>query len=122
MKMKKLFGVVLCVSFVISGAQSVNASSENIAAKDYGNQWPFTVTGGKLVCTQPGAVTLVANGKSYAVNGLAKSDNRNVDIAEIWKADSESDHAKYMLKKGRPDLVPKISIAPVIERGLQLCR
>jgi hypothetical protein len=111
------FGVVaFCASLEASAGGSVN-----ISASEFGANWPFTVTSGKLMCAPPGAVTFVANGRTYAVNGLAKSDPRNADLREIWKDDSESEHARYMIEQGRPDLVPKISISPIIDRGLKLC-
>jgi hypothetical protein len=96
--------------------------TETISAGEYGKEWPFTVSSGRLACSGAGAVTFTAKGKTYAVNGLAMSDHRNSNIREIWKDDSESEHAKYMLKQGRPDLVPKVSISPIINRGLKLCK
>ena len=96
--------------------------SEVISADEYGKEWPFTVTSGLLRCVDPGAVTFAANGKAYGVNGLAVSDPRNEDLREIWKDDTESEVAQYWLKKGRPDLISKISIGPIISRGLKLCQ
>jgi hypothetical protein len=99
----------------------VIASSRDVSSLEFGNEWPFTVQRGTLVCKPPGAVVFISSGKKYAVNGLAMSGKRNSNIRPIWKSDLESDHAKYMIKKGRPDLVPKISISPIINAGLKLC-
>ena len=98
-----------------------SATNETIYKSEYGKHWPFTVSYGQLACSGVGSVTFTAHGKTYAVNGLAMSDKKYSNIREIWKDDSESEHAKYMLKQGRPDFVPKISIGPIIDRGLKLC-
>lgn len=119
--MKRTFVVWTIILQSVSFTASAGGSVE-ISANEFGKKWPFTVASGKLMCADPGAVTFAANGKVYAVNGLAKSNRKNAEIREIWKDDSESAHAQYMLKQGRPDLVPKISIAPIIDRGLILCR
>ena len=47
-------------------------------------------------------VTFTANGKTYAVNGLAMSDKRNANMQEIWK--------------------PYTPIAAIIDRGVKLCK
>ena len=122
-----VFCVLLTGAFLSYGVTDAHsgmnsARIETISASEYGNQWPFTVSSGQLACSGAGSVTFTANNKTYAVNGLAISDRRYSNIKEIWKSDSDSDHAKYMLKKGRPDLVPKISIGSIIERGLKLCK
>lgn len=100
----------------------VSAGSETISAAEYGTQWPFTVPSGRLVCTGAGAVTFVVDGKRYAVNGLAKSDRKNAIIDPIWKDDTESERAKYVIKQGRPDLAGKVNIGSIIDRGLKLCK
>lgn len=109
--------ILQSMSFTATAGNSIE-----ISTAEFGDKWPFTVSSGKLMCSPPGSVTFAANEKVYAVNGLAKSNRRNADIREIWKDDTESQHAQYMLKQGRPDLVPKISISPIIDRGLKLCR
>ena len=115
------FAVIVNLACILF-ATATYSSSEAISASEYGAKWPFTISGGQLSCTPPGAVTFTANGKAYAVNGLAKSSRGNVDIKEIWKSESDSEQAQYMLKQGRPDLMPKISIGPIIDRGLKLCK
>lgn len=96
-----------------------NSSKNVITAEDFGARWPFTVSSGELVCKKPGAVIFIANGKRYAVNGLAMSDDRNVDINEIWKEDTESETAKALIERGLKP--PKIGISAIISRGLELC-
>ncbi|MDD2811013.1 DUF2511 domain-containing protein [Rhodoferax sp.] len=73
--------------------------------------WPFTVERGTLKCTG-GFVTFEVGNKTYAVNGSAKTKGLSigwVDVAAIWRDNPE---------------IPgtKISIGPVISKGLVLCQ
>ena len=80
-------------------------------------KWPLTVQSGTLRCeplsTMPKVklVTFTSNGKTYAVNGIARGHAKKHgwrQIDEIWKADPK---------------VPgmKINIDLLIDRGLALC-
>jgi hypothetical protein len=74
-----------------------------IRQADYGARWPFKMTRGWLRCEGAGAIILTAQGKDYAVNGLASS--RYAPIGAVWKS-----------AEGRePDA------GPIISRGLALC-
>ena len=92
-------------------------SGTKISETDFGSQWPFTVSKGKLNCegsSGMGAVTFTANGITYAVNGTAKAvaKKRNTgwrDIDEIWKASPDIPGAK-------------VSMGPIIEKGRSLCK
>lgn len=121
MKCKTIIFAIIMVSFLIP-AEAGSKWSELISADEYGSKWPFTVTSGRLECSGAGDVTFVVDGKTYAVNGLAMPDRKNANINAIWKADADSDIAKHMIKQGRPDLIPKVSISPIIDRGLKLCK
>lgn len=100
-------------------AASAFAASSTVSQNDMGAAWPLTVKSGVLAC-QPldsgGRVQLVtftaADGKTYAVNGTAKGHAKSrgwLEIRPIWKDDPAI-----------PGL--KISIGPLIDRGLALCR
>jgi hypothetical protein len=106
----------------IATTQQINNNSEKITENEYGKDWPFSVPDGLLMCTGSGAVTFTHNNKTYGVNGIARGYKENNDINEIWKLDSDSEIAKYDIKQGRPDLIPKISIGGIIQRGLKLCK
>jgi len=116
--------IVVAINLILSLAPvaAKSASGEVISASEYGSKWPFAVSSGRLECEGIGAVTFAVNGKTYAVNGLAMSDRKNANIHAIWKVDTDSDVARYMTEQGRPDLVPRISIGPIIDRGLKLCK
>lgn len=91
------------------GAPDEAGADRQVAASNYGDDWPLTVDGGRLWCKQPGAVTFVApDGTVYAVNGTAKDFNRGADIAPIWADDPDVEGLK-------------MDIGPLIEDGLELC-
>lgn len=85
-----------------------------ITRANLGEQWPFTVEQGEVRClnstgTGLGEVVFIAEGTTYAINGPAKSRKIYADIATIWR-----DDPSY------PGL--KVSIGPIIDLGLKLCR
>lgn len=79
-----------------------------ITTTDVGDQWPLTVPGGYLSCERGHAVVFRQGGVDYAVNGSARA-LRYAPINPIWK-DSPT-----------PEYGPKLSIGPLIDRGLALC-
>jgi hypothetical protein len=83
------------------------AGQEKVSQAMFGDKWPLIVDEGLLSCHGAGEVTFYHKGKTYAVNGLAKSAGK-LDIRPIWK-DSEE---KY---------VPKKDLGPLINAGLKLC-
>ncbi|HTH58257.1 MAG TPA: DUF2511 domain-containing protein [Cyclobacteriaceae bacterium] len=77
---------------------------KDISKSDYGSSWPFSVEDGVLQCDR-GAILFVANGKRYAVNGMAKS----------WaKSEGYDDEIDEILLKGA-------DIQRVIDDGQKLC-
>lgn len=82
------------------------AGEQEVTRADFGDEWPLTVEGGTLRCDGE-AVTFEADGTTYAVNGMATSRDAGADIDPIW-APGEVEGLK-------------ISIAPLIDWGLELC-
>ncbi len=70
-----------------------------------GDEWPLTVEDGVLRC-EGSAVIIRVGGTDYAVNGAATG--KGADIDPIWAADPSG-------------ISPKLSIGPLIDRGLALC-
>lgn len=93
---------------VLTLACASSPPSAAISRAELGETWPLTVNRGTLRCEPPGAVVFQApDGSDYAVNGLASSQGYP-DIDPIW-ADN-------------PDpLIPKLTLAPILDRGLALC-
>jgi hypothetical protein len=99
------FGLVGCTDDDEGGS-----SGETVRAEDFGDDWPLTVSEGRLLCEPADAVVFVApNGTRYAVNSMATTHRRGIDIDPIWR-DNPS-----------PTRGPKVNIGPLIDRGLELC-
>lgn len=75
---------------------------------EFGEDWPLTVESGTVACLRPSIVVFYAEGVTYAINGVAQSTDEYADIRPIWR-----DHP---IVEGL-----KVSIAPILERGLALC-
>lgn len=80
--------------------------AEQLTRASVGDAWPFTVDDGTLRCEAPGSVVFVSSGKSYAVNGTARTHTDYPDVDEIWADDPAGG---------------KKNIGPMIQRGLALC-
>jgi hypothetical protein len=102
------FSIVLILGFsfnVFAG------SSIKIQVKDFPNNWPFTVSEGILRCDKQ-AIIFVSNGETYAVNGIARAIGIKKgwkEIDKIWKEDPKIRNLK-------------MSLSPIIDRGLDLCK
>lgn len=96
----------------LNGKSSGEAhGSEVITQDEFGSDWPFAVREGTLRCSgtrTAGSVTFEAEGRTYALNGTARSHTEFPDVDPIWAADPSIPGAKK-------------NIGSIIERGLQLC-
>jgi Protein of unknown function (DUF2511) len=97
------------------GPQGESVPSLHIDCGDVGESWPLTVKQGLLQCEPLVLAGLpvqrvtfeTPDGELYAVNGHAL-DAGYPEIDPIWKADPTG-------------VAPKMSISPLIDRGLRLC-
>lgn len=104
-----------CIVFALAGCSS-ESSSENASAQvsrsEMGDEWPLTVDAGELRCQGSGGVGAVtfttADGKTYAVNGIAKQ-NGVPAIDPIWAKDPSIPGTKK-------------NIGPLLDRGRALCK
>lgn len=99
--------VGLAIALVLFGCGEGNVSSD-----EFGSKWPLTVDSGDLRCEGSqgfGSVVFTdPDGNEYGVNGVAVGQGYP-PIDPIWKDD--------------PELAGlKISIGPLIDRGLSLCK
>ena len=112
---KEVFILVIIIVLSNMWFHSAFAGSANVTAKQFGDEWPFTVPSGILSCEGKsglGAVVFTTNGKSYAVNGAARQKAKREgykEISEIWK-----DNPQYPGSK--------VNIGPIIQKGLTLCK
>lgn len=112
MKLSKFAPLLLLVAVIVTISCSSDSSGLKITRDEYGESWPLTVSEGYLDCRGLNEIVFtVQNGKTYAVNGSAKSNKEYADIIEIWKVDSSYN-----------DPAIRKDISPLIERGLELCK
>lgn len=97
-----------------AGCGSEDASDGQSVSRDFigEDDWPLTVNSGEIRCQpSPGgpAITFIVDGKTYALNGTAKTHTDAADIDPIW---AESPELGNGLKK---------DISPLIDFGLVKC-
>ena len=95
--------------YVKSTTPRATAPNPNLLkASDYGATWPFTVESGVVECHEDALITFSANnGVTYGLNGTAQAAGYP-SIDRIWK-----DNPKIPRTK--------ISIGPILDKGLNLC-
>lgn len=97
-----------------------------VTAEDYGEDWPFTVPKGFVACAPPGSnVIFTAEGRGiYALNGRARglmqeTKNGWKEIAEIHRDNPTFFANKELVATGAKPF--KVSVGPLIEKGMKLC-
>lgn len=90
------------------------AQQDLISAEDFGDAWPFTFEEAYVACHAGRAVTVMdaESGRMYPLNGAAKGKAAALgldDLESVWLDNAE---------------IPgtKVSVGPVIEKGLTLCQ
>ena len=130
MPVKKFLKTVAIVTVVLIAAGIILSDGEKadgrvITEQEFGEAWPFTVAEGRLRCIAD-AVTFEVNGRTYAVNGRAKSQGF-AQVEPIWKfnwemykslAEAQGITAEQAKERAGPI---RISIGPIISAGLVLC-
>lgn len=108
---KGFFG--LAVAGLLSPV-ALAAGPQLISAVDFGAAWPFTVEEMHLSCLPGNAVVVMDSetGAMYPVNGAASSRAEQLaldPLDKVWRDNPEIEGLK-------------ISVGPVIEQGLKLCK
>jgi len=95
--------VGLSVGFLSVTALLSDRTREGVEIRrvEYGDRWPFVIEQASLRCEKAGAIILTAEGKDYAVNGMAGERYASI---------------KPILNPTEP-----INVGPIISRGLTLC-
>ena len=83
--MKKVLAVVVLAGLV--AWYSLSGSGREVTASEFGDEWPFTVTKGRVDCVKGLAYTFEANGVVYGLNGFADSWLETEDLKQIWARD-----------------------------------
>lgn len=103
--------------------EKISNGTRVVRNEEFGDRWPFKVPAVKLRCGDPFGATsdghliwsvgAEANGKTYALNGVARGHAKELlwepEIASIWR-DSPSG-----------SLGPKIDLTPMIAIALETC-
>lgn len=85
-----------------------NPRAAKVTQAEYGDRWPFTVSEGTVRCVGASSVVFDGGGRTYAVNGTARTQTDFPDIDPIWR-DSPT------------GLGLKVNIGPILDKGLSLC-
>lgn len=129
--MKSLFTIIILSQFILfscnSGSKTESDEPEKFVSRSmFGKGWPLTVDNGTLKCLDYGGVVFISeDGRTYGVNGTAKTYGKTAgysDIEDIWADDLEA--KKSLMEAGVPeeDADSKISIGPLLDEGLKLCK
>jgi hypothetical protein len=90
------------------------AGPQLISADDYGDAWPFAVEEMHLSCLGGNAVVVAdaETGVMYPLNGIASGKARSLALEPLDKVWRDN------------PAIPgtKVSVGPLIEQGLQLCK
>lgn len=95
--------------FLLAAACSESVDRKEISKQDFGDKWPFTVDHGLLRCIPPGQVVFEVAGTAYAVNRVRQP------VKHFPPADS-------ILRAKPHGSSNKMSLAPIIGLGLDLCK
>lgn len=113
----KYFLLVVFLFFTVACRTS---DAKTIKQSDYGEKWPLTVPEATLLCKGWGSVYVYVNERYYPVNGLAESQQMIdtyigkpiYNLQDIWAFDPVYG----------PEYGLRISIGPLIDDGLKLCK
>ena len=121
-----LFSVVACGT----------ANSKTIRQSDYGDKWPLTVSEATLLCKGGLGVYIYVNERYYPVNGSAEIQwiiDRYIgeplyNLEDIWAVDEKMMENVRKAYEYTGEVMPpdepliRISIGPLINDGLKLCK
>lgn len=110
---KGIFTAAMALAAILSQGASAG-KIELLDAADYGADWPLTLEEVHLLCLDGNAVVASdpESGRMYPLNGTANVKAARLalePLAPIWRDDPAAPGAK-------------LSVAPLIERGLALCQ
>lgn len=104
----------LAAASLLVSAVAAAGTIDLVSAEDYGAAWPFTGEEMHLLCMAGSAVVASdpESGRMYPLNGTARSQAQRLGLDQleaVWRDNPENPGTK-------------VSIGPLIERGLALCK
>jgi hypothetical protein len=98
---------------IVSASALAGPKIELVSAEDFGDAWPFSVEEMHLLCMSGNAVVASdpETGRMYPLNGTAKAMASRLalePLENVWRKD--------------PSVAGlRVSVSPMIEKGLALC-
>ena len=129
--------LVCMVGFLIFFVVTCGTSdSKTIHQSDYGDKWPLTVPEATLLCKGGLGVYIYVNERYYPVNGSAQAQwiiDRYIgeplyNLEDIWAVDEKMMENVRKAYEYMGEVMPldepltRISIGPLINDGLELCK
>ncbi|MDA7086522.1 DUF2511 domain-containing protein [Pseudomonas sp. SA3-5] len=108
-----LFGLAIA-GLLLAVTAAAAANIELVSAEDYGQDWPFKGEEMHLLC-MPGNAVVASDpesGRMYPLNGTASSQAKRLGLDPL--------EAIWLDNPAIPGT--KVSVGPLIERGLALCK
>lgn len=101
--------VCAALAFVLfaGGGDEVRSHTRVVSKAEFGQRWPLTVEKGELRCDK-GAVTIVVDGKPYALNAKAQNRHLGGALGPLWAPNPKLEGAR-------------MSTGELIGQGLKLC-
>jgi hypothetical protein len=107
--MPKMFIKRLAALLLAVCACSSDADGKLITKTQLGERWPLTIDSIRVKCINGQQAVGVADGTTYALNGLASQQRKYQEIDAIWR--------------DNPDpAIPKVNIGPLIDSALTMCK
>lgn len=98
---------VLAFVLFAGGGEEAHAHTRVVSKAEFGQRWPLTVEKGELRCNK-GAVTIVVDGKPYALNAKAQNRHLGGALGPLWAPNPKLEGAR-------------MSTGELIGHGLKLC-
>lgn len=90
--------VLLALALPLTACGGGNELHDVDASRLRGGVWPLTVDEGRIDCIGKGRVTLIAEGETYALNGLAEGAGDGQAIDSIWLDNPDSPGLKMSMR------------------------
>lgn len=114
--MKKL---LICAVLAAVCSTAAQAKDKPVKQGEFGDAWPFTVASGSVACERGAGAIFKTNGKTYALNGMAKSMGFQ-ELTPIWRINPAL-KAYPMTGKNGEKIYARVSLTEMIDLALSQC-
>lgn len=129
--MKSFYIMIILSQFILFSCNNQSSTESDgsqkfVSRSMFGDKWPLTIDKGTLKCLDYGGVVFITeDGRIYGVNGTAKTYGKTAgysDIEDIWADDLVTKKSLMEVGVSEEDATSKISIGPILDEGLKLCK